>query len=574
MGLLIPAKTQKKRAGIIAGSVAIAGLLAALLWHFTSKKPDAPTSTANVATPSSENRAPVPQSNGGSFSIAGPKTFKEHAGLVRSVQFASTAPLLLTMDSKGIVKTWDTSTWALVNTFQGRTPDEQIYCAALTADGDRVFAAMRGADEKHYDEFTDIVSWNIRSGQLKGAFKSPKKGVWSLAVSPDGRRLALSDVDMVALLDASSGDVLWSDSHIKEVTRIAFSSDSNWLATGTLDRTVKVLDANTGRHAHSFHTNGTGVVNSLGFSPALDYVYGTDSDCFVWSLKDGTHWEREAEFMHSYGCASLSPNGQILATAIAANTREQSKRHNAVEVWDTKGNKLATKSKDNAPLVIAFSPDSRWLAIGYMNGTVEVVSIDDYIEPVQNFTPSGGQRQEAAPSQRSANGNSGSQSNNTAQQPRTHSGGLHFSVDELEIMTRCKFRPAPANQGVGAKMCIHGTNRLILITNGPDENITSLKMCVIVGYDDAEIADSRLALKLFDGIVRMTSGPEASKWINGKLKAAIGKARDYEPPTRIFDGITVDTHSKVGMGVGYSASDGKISEKTSELAFDVTISVP
>ena len=165
-------------------------------------------------------------------------------------------------------------------------------------------------------------------------------------------------------------------------------------------------------------------------------------------------------------------------------------------------------------------------------------------------------------------------SSNSAQVPKTKTRGLHLSINDLEALTKCKFQPAPAKHGVGAKVGIHSTNRLIMITNGPDDNITLLKMCLIISHDEAEMADSRMALMLFGGIFKMAGGPEASKWISGKFKAANTNTKDFEPPSRMFDGIEVDTHSKVGIGVGYSASDGRISERTYELAFDVTISTP
>ena len=155
--------------------------------------------------------------------------------------------------------------------------------------------------------------------------------------------------------------------------------------------------------------------------------------------------------------------------------------------------------------------------------------------------------------------------------PEKKPRGLHLSIDDLELMTRCKFLPAIATQGVGAKIGIHSTNRLIMVTTGSADNITSLKMCLILGDDKAEMADSRLALMLFDLVLGSACNPEAKQCVNGKLKAVTAKARDFEPPSRMFGEIAIDIHSKIGIGVGYNASDGRISEKTSELAFEVTI---
>ena len=158
--------------------------------------------------------------------------------------------------------------------------------------------------------------------------------------------------------------------------------------------------------------------------------------------------------------------------------------------------------------------------------------------------------------------------------PEKKPRGLHLSIDDLELMTKCKFGPAVASQGVGAKIGIHSTNRLIMITNGSADNITSLKMCLILGDDNAEMADSRLALMLFDFVLGSACNPEAKQWVIGKLKAVTAKARDFEPPSRMFGEIAIDIHSKVGIGVGYGASDGRISEKAYEVAFEVSITTP
>src|SRR6266540_2645043 len=73
--------------------------------------------------------------------------------------------------------------------------------------------------------------------------------VYSVAFSPDGKRLATGSFDStVKLWDAATGqETLTLKGHVNGVCSVAFSADGRWLATGSDDRTVKLWDAATGK---------------------------------------------------------------------------------------------------------------------------------------------------------------------------------------------------------------------------------------------------------------------------------------------------------------------------------------
>merc|ERR1712232_867163 len=77
----------------------------------------------------------------------------------------------------------------------------------------------------------------------------PKDGVTSIAISPDGRLIAAGSLDkIVRLWDAQTGYFLERyEGHDDSVYSVAFSPDGKSLASGSLDKTVKIWDLSESR---------------------------------------------------------------------------------------------------------------------------------------------------------------------------------------------------------------------------------------------------------------------------------------------------------------------------------------
>ena len=186
---------------------------------------------------------------------------------------------------------------------------------------------------------------------------------WSVAFSPDSQRLATASKDNTARVwDVASGRELIRLTHEDPVQSVAFSPDGQRLATASKN-TARVWDAASGRELTRLPHEGD--VWNLTFSPDGQRLATSSADntARVWEVTSGRELARLPHADAAWSVA-LSLDGQRLATASFDNT---------VRVWDAaSGRELTRLPHESWVKSVAFSPDGQRLATASPGETARV----------------------------------------------------------------------------------------------------------------------------------------------------------------------------------------------------------
>ena len=155
------------------------------------------------------------------------------------------------------------------------------------------------------------------------------------------------------------------ESPADDVSAIDFSRDGKYLATASLDNTVRVLNvANDTCHLES-HESG---VVAVKFSPdgAKVATASLDATARLWELNSDGSIVDFKSFWHNSPVVALdfSPEGKYLATASADG---------AVKIWETaSGEQIARLENTTYVTAVSFSSNGKYLAIARLNNQARV----------------------------------------------------------------------------------------------------------------------------------------------------------------------------------------------------------
>jgi WD40 repeat protein len=194
--------------------------------------------------------------------------------------------------------------------------------------------------------------------------------VWSMAVSPDGRRLASGHSGgQVHLRDANTPGTSQANwlAHASRVTALAFAPDGQTLATGGSDGAIAVWDVATARRKHLFKGH-FGAIQVLAFSDdgatlASSVAQGVAR---LWGLSGPGPSRRlrlDVPPVPTFHLA-YSTDGRWLVTIWKGEVR----------LWDALTEKLVRPFQADPDTVyrVAFAPDSRTLATGGRDSVVKL----------------------------------------------------------------------------------------------------------------------------------------------------------------------------------------------------------
>jgi len=228
---------------------------------------------------------------------------------------------------------WDVANEEIVCRLSGH--QNAIFCSAFSPDGKwiasgdvpNIPASRRG----------ELILWSVLDGARVWSPSLSGDYVSTVAFSPNGKLIAAGG-GVGAYHDSSRGIVsVWDiearesvfrlNGHTAGVTSVAFSADGTLLASGSMDRTVRLWSVQTGQQLLVLEGNSENGVTHVAFSPDSNRLASRGSGLVkVWDSRTGNllaSFDTGSRGVGGGVCTNLqfSPDGEWLALGVGRGFR-------------------------------------------------------------------------------------------------------------------------------------------------------------------------------------------------------------------------------------------------------------
>jgi WD40 repeat protein len=186
--------------------------------------------------------------------------------------------------------------------------------------------------------------WDIGAASYRSVNVGGVPGAWGLAIDPTGSTIAIGLASgRIRLYDARTLALKpeFAAAHDGAISRLAFSHDGRWLASGSSDRTARVWDAASGRQVALINSRN-GTTRSVRFTPDDRSLVVTGWWRLErWSTDDWRQQTPDLGRAEAWFDTDFSADGRLM---IAAG------EYGSVRMWDLAGSAVASRIAHAGPV--------------------------------------------------------------------------------------------------------------------------------------------------------------------------------------------------------------------------------